>query len=147
MAELYHTHKKRSFDLTVDSLIHFLCPFQQKGELRCTGHTDTKAALISLPFRPVRLPSQCELCAFFFCQQTQKFASRYPPSPFTPSPSHPLLTEHRGSLLLNMRWMFCVSDIHSSHPFQANDLGMKTFSTPLQPLFHFLSPLRPSFSF
>ncbi len=40
---------------------------------------------------------------------------------FLPPPSlflHlPLLTEDWGSLLLNMRWMFCVADIHSSRPF------------------------------
>ncbi len=56
-----------------------------------------------------------------FCQRTHKFTSHHrPPSPFTiyPSPPPPpLMMENWGSLLLNMRWMFCVADIHSSHPF------------------------------
>lgn len=119
MAELCRAHKDRSLDLIVDSLIHFLCPVLWKGELYRTGHTNTKAALVSFPFQPVRLASQCELCyARWLLPKDAKI--RFPS--FSSLPHHsfsisPLLIEERGSLLLNMRWMFCAADIHSSHPF------------------------------
>lgn len=117
MAE-FCSHSDRSFDLTVDSLIHFLCPFQWKGELYRIDHANTKAALVSLPFGPVRLASQCELC---YAQCLLPMGTRIRFLSFS-LPLHsfsisPLLTEDWGSLLLNMRWMFCVPDIHSSHPF------------------------------
>lgn len=148
MAELYCAHIDQSFDRTVDSLIHFLCPFLWKGELYRIDHANTKAALVSLPFRPVRLASQYELC-YAQCllpvdTRICFLSSSLPLHSFSISP---LLTEDWVSLLLNMRWMFCVPDIHSSHPFQANDLGMKTFSSPLQPLFHSLSLSVPPFLF
>lgn len=144
MAELYCAHIDRSFDLTVDSLIHFLCPFLWKGELYRIDHADTKAALVSLPFRPVRLASQCELCyAQCLLPVDTRICFLSSSLPLHSSSISPLLTE---SLVKHEVDVLCPW-----HSFITSFLGkwlkMKTFSSPLQPLFHSLSPSVPPFLF